>query len=154
MASGARDLAGVDGWRELRQNLRHDTGELLGSRLYLQYQMWFWPITARVQYGQAESVPYALILALHLFVLGAGLAGLLLTSRQGSSRLFLVIVVATALPYLVYYPEPRYALSAAPFLLVGAGCAVETVRRRLPAERFPVVLRHRLLGEARGQQAR
>jgi len=129
----ARDAGSVKPWKELRENLSDHTGEFLESRAFLQYQMWFWPITARTQYGRDDPVPYGFIMAFHLFILATGIAGLLLTRRQATSRLFGVVLAVTPLPYLVYYPEPRYTLSVMPFLIVGAACALVPVARRLAA---------------------
>jgi hypothetical protein len=83
--------------------------------------MWVWPVTARTQYGLPEAVPYAVIMILHVGVLAAALAGILTSLGTAVSRLFLALILATAAPFLVFYPEPRYALPALPFLLASAG---------------------------------
>jgi 4-amino-4-deoxy-L-arabinose transferase-like glycosyltransferase len=128
---GARDLAGFEAGRELRRDLSDKTGEFLTSRIYLQYQMWFWPTTARIQYGESEKVPYAAIQLLHLILLFSGIIGLVLTRHQTSSRVFGAIAVCIALPYLLYYPGPRYALPTMPFLIVGAAISFQALTESL-----------------------
>jgi hypothetical protein len=115
------DALALDAGRELRRNLRERPGEFLWSRVYLQYQMWLWPVTARTQYRYTEHVPYWSILTYHLVVLVAGFAGIVTSLRSAIGRLLGVLTLATAAPYLIFYPEPRYALPAMPFLMAAAG---------------------------------
>jgi hypothetical protein len=133
---GQADVPQFDASRELHRDLTDHLGEFLLSRLYFQYEMWVWPITARTQYGSTDVIPYAAIQLLHLMILLAGLAGLVLTWRYASSRLFAAITVCTALPYLLYYPSPRYTLTAMPFLIVGASIAIRSVGSRLAIRRW------------------
>lgn len=101
------------------------------SRVVLQYQLWLWPSSAREIYGVKELwTPYWLLVAMHWVVVAAGLAGSWILRRSRVSWLLSALVAVTGVPYLVYYPEPRYALPAIAMLiaLASGGLAVVTSR--------------------------
>jgi hypothetical protein len=114
----------MDSRATLRTNLTRHPVEFLMSRLELQYQLWAWPAPARGVYGLNERfVPYWALMALHLLILAGGLAGLWLLRRTTTGRLLGALVAITPVPYVLYYPEPRYALSAVPLLIVALAAA-------------------------------
>jgi hypothetical protein len=118
---GPADAVALDARSELRNNLSRRPWEFVRTRIQLQYQMWIWPVTARTQYGQPEVIPYRAIQGLHIALLVAAIGGLVITWRTALSRLFLVLTVSTAAPFVVYYPEPRYLLPVMPFLIASSG---------------------------------
>ena len=127
----------VEPWDELFTNLRERPGELLRTRAVGQAQLWLWPVTARIQYGQDERVPYPLLMAHHLFLLATGLAGTIVLRRHRSAQLVAAIVVLIGASYLISFPQPRYVLPAVPLLAAMAGAGAVAVSRRRERSRVP-----------------
>jgi 4-amino-4-deoxy-L-arabinose transferase-like glycosyltransferase len=127
----------LDVKRELRENVLHHTGEFAVTRAIGQAQLWVWPVTANSQYNTEDPVPYVALMLLHLFVLLAGLAGFVAFHRHVVMRIGMAMFLCVAGLHLVTFPQPRYALTVMPLLIVGAGALTVRVadRRRDAARR-------------------
>lgn len=113
--------------QELKDNLEHHTGELIESRVLMTYNMWAWPATPRIQNAQPEVIPYGLLRGFHLFVVVAGVMGLVLMRRRLFGLMGLALTTVTFLVHLVYWSNPRYVIPLAPFLLAGSGMTIATL---------------------------
>jgi len=110
----------TDSWAVLEDNLRHHTDEFLATRAVAEFQMWPWPATPRVDYGEESVVPYPLLMLLHLFVLIAGLIGLYRLRGDPVGMIGLASIAMLFALHLLYVAHPRYTVPVFPFLLVGA----------------------------------
>jgi hypothetical protein len=126
---GPEQAAALDAKRELRENVLHHTREFAVTRAIGQAQLWIWPVTANSQYNTEDPVPYAALMALHLLVLLAGLAGFVLLHRHVVMRIGMAMFACIAALHLVTFPQPRYALTVMPLLMVGAGGLTAWLRR-------------------------
>ena len=127
------EAAVLDSKHELGENVLHHTREFAVTRAIGQAQLWVWPVTANSQYNTQDPLPYAALMVLHLFILLAGLAGFVLYRRLVVMRVGMAVFVCIAGMHLVTFPQPRYALTVMPLLMVGAGALIVRVAGALTA---------------------
>ena len=65
-------------------------------------------------------MPYGPVMALHLFILLAGLAGFVRFHRHLVIRIGMAAVACVAGLHLITFPQPRYALTVVPLLISAA----------------------------------
>ena len=110
----------LDVKRELRENVLHHPREFAVTRLIGQAQLWVWPVTAKVQFNTPDPAPYGLLMALHLLIVVAGVAGFVRFRRHLVIRVAIATTVLVAARHLVTFPQPRYVIPVLPLLMVAA----------------------------------
>ncbi|HVS28992.1 MAG TPA: hypothetical protein VHE14_05540 [Solirubrobacteraceae bacterium] len=123
-------------WSILLANVRHRPLDQLDAAAFWQRELWLVAFDDHSLYGRPALIPYIPALVFHLTLLGLALVGLLLARLDATIRIVAATVAATALPYLVILPEPRYAVPAMVLLMVPAAVAgslaLRAVVRRIP----------------------
>lgn len=101
-------------------NLTRQPMATLRSRMIAQLQLWGWPVTARIEEGEPERIPYRLLHTQHLALLAGGLAGWWQGRSVFAVRVMALLGVATAALHLGFHATPRFALPVMPLLMAGA----------------------------------
>jgi hypothetical protein len=119
------EATGRDPWLILRYNLRHRPLQQLSAMAFWMKELVLVPFDDHAQYGRPSFLPFTLIWAVHLLVLGLALLGLALLWSRPVIWLAALTAVCLAAPFLVQLPEPRYAASIIFLAFIPAAATVD-----------------------------